>query len=34
MERENKRLVVRTTIGKTFKVSRYRQKVVRSRVSV
>ena len=32
MERENKGLVVRTTIGKTFKVSRYRQKVVRSRV--
>jgi two-component system, LytTR family, response regulator len=32
MERENKGLVVRTTIGKTFKVSRYRQKVVRTRV--
>lgn len=32
MERENRGLVVRTTIGKTFKVSRYRQKVVRTRV--
>jgi two-component system, LytTR family, response regulator len=32
VERENKKLVVRTTIGKTFKISRYRQKAVKSRI--
>jgi two-component system LytT family response regulator len=32
MERENKKLVVRTTIGKTFKISRYRQKAIKNRI--
>ena len=32
IERENKKLLVRTTIGKEFKVSRYRQKWIKSRI--
>jgi two-component system, LytTR family, response regulator len=32
MERENNKLIVRTTIGRTFKVSRYRQKSIKSRI--
>jgi two-component system LytT family response regulator len=34
MERENNTLMVRTTIGRDFKVSRYRQKVIKERILV